>query len=461
MARILRSLLFVSCLSASAAAQVQSFTPITSSGQVWNADRSVGEGPGILLGPLELHPGISGEVGYDSNWYQRAGSAVDDREAGPRIDAFRLRVTPTISLSTLRRRLELAEDATPPAPRPVEFDLNANLSYNELLATTPALADQMARERNLSGAGGATLQFLRGRMLSGTVGAGYGYIYEAANMPGQFGAFDRHVINIGGAVHYQPGGGSFQWDVLTYRSGLTFFASPIFAVGDNGDHNLGSSGRWLFLPKTAMVFDANLGFIRYASPDLNSGVNTAARLGLNGLLLTRLGVLVMAGWATSFRENTNGLPRSYDDLIVKAELRYYLAAGGQLPEGVNPIGVSSISVGYDRSFNNSYLGDFFQRDRGYAGVNWSFAQRFVMALDGGVSGISYPDLIYDDVRQGSFSEVRFDAQGFVEYRPIPSIGVNLTARYDQNFSRVITGATVADDLSYSRFRGFLGVRWFL
>src|SRR5258708_2429517 len=62
--------------------------------QPWLSDRSSGEGIGIRVGNLELHPGIAGELGYDSNYFLRAPS--EDPLA-----AYVLRVTPSISLSTL------------------------------------------------------------------------------------------------------------------------------------------------------------------------------------------------------------------------------------------------------------------------------------------------------------------------------------------------------------------------
>src|SRR5258706_13050003 len=42
------------------------------SAQGWLADRRYTEGAGIRTGDLELHPGIGGEVGYDSNWFLRS-----------------------------------------------------------------------------------------------------------------------------------------------------------------------------------------------------------------------------------------------------------------------------------------------------------------------------------------------------------------------------------------------------
>src|SRR5690349_3139001 len=44
----------------------------TASAQGWLADRRYTEGAGIRTGDVELHPGIGGEVGYDSNWFYRS-----------------------------------------------------------------------------------------------------------------------------------------------------------------------------------------------------------------------------------------------------------------------------------------------------------------------------------------------------------------------------------------------------
>src|SRR5262245_57512884 len=64
--------------------------------QPWIADRRYGEGIGVRAGDLELHPGVAGEVGYDSNYFQASGEATE-----PEIAAIRLRVTPSLSLATL------------------------------------------------------------------------------------------------------------------------------------------------------------------------------------------------------------------------------------------------------------------------------------------------------------------------------------------------------------------------
>lgn len=433
--------------------------PSGSSPPPWIANRGVGQGMGIRLGDFELHPGISGEAGYDSNWFQRANSQIERDTVGPVADALRFRVTPSLSFSTLDQRTNLAPGQKP-LPRVVQFHLDSYFNYNELVGLKSG-PNTVGNDRNFQGAAGANLEFLRGRSWSGNVEAGYAYIFEPANVAGFIGSNDRHVVNVGAGARFAPGGGAFSWDVLTYRTSLTYFATSGFNVNDNGDHSFSTSGQWRFLPKTAFVYDGTFGLIRYNNPGYNNGIDTGARIGLNGLLLTRLGVLVMGGWAVGFRDNDNGLPRAYDDFVAKAELKYYFGPADNLKPGTATPELSSVAIGYDRSFENSYLGDFFQKDRGYGKLSVVAGQRWVMSLDGGASSIHYPDLLFDGNQIDSFGEVRIDAQGFVEYRPIATVGINVTLRYDQNVSRVLNGDDFSDDLSFNRFRGFLGVRWFM
>jgi hypothetical protein len=82
--------------------------PIPAQAQQWLSDRRFGEGIGLRVGDLELHPAIGAEFGYDSNYFQR-----DDSEGV--IDAYRLRITPSLSLSTLGSQRRGANPGMPPA----------------------------------------------------------------------------------------------------------------------------------------------------------------------------------------------------------------------------------------------------------------------------------------------------------------------------------------------------------
>ena len=122
--------------------------------------------------------------------------------------------------------------------------------------------------------------------------------------------------------------------------------------------------------------------------------------------------------------------------------------------GSAPVGLSYASLGYMRDVGNSYLGNFYQSDRGYVGVSYLLGGVFVTSLNAGLANLRFPA---SSVAPG-FSEQRFDATLFGEYRLSNTFGLNATVNYDQN----ITGAVIqGDHLDFSRWQAFLGARYFL
>src|ERR1044071_4219396 len=105
-----------------AAALVAATSSLTALGQQpWVKDKQLGEGAGIHAGNLELHPSVAGEFGYDSNYFQRA-------DEGGIVDVYRLRLTPSMTLSTTReaRRGGLAAAEQPS----VNFDAGMFVGFN-------------------------------------------------------------------------------------------------------------------------------------------------------------------------------------------------------------------------------------------------------------------------------------------------------------------------------------------
>src|SRR3954451_20753599 len=66
--------------------------------QTWLKDRRYTEGPGYRVGDFELHPGAALEFGYDSNYFRRSS---EDAATLPVVGSLRLRLTPSLSFSTL------------------------------------------------------------------------------------------------------------------------------------------------------------------------------------------------------------------------------------------------------------------------------------------------------------------------------------------------------------------------
>ncbi len=428
--------------------------------QPWLGDRAVGEGIGIRAGNFELHPGVSAEFGFDSNFFQRAASGIERDQFGRPASALRLRVTPHFLLRTLDRRLDTEGQAR---PRNIAFEAGAQLSYNELFGLRQDSRALFEAARNLQGGGGLSLSILPNRKWSAEAEASYFYVYDPTNQGGLTSDFSRHLLDAGAGLNWAPGGGAFEWQLLRYATRLSLFDQENFAIYNNQRHLFLSSGSWKFLPKTALLFDGEWGLVRYApGASLNDGGWIQGRLGLNGLVTTRLALSVMMGWASSFYVNQNGMARNYDDFVGNAEASFYITSGEERRRpGFPHVGPSKLSLGYARTFQDGYLGDFFQRDRGYAQLGYLVGGVVLTRVEGGVSLINYPDFLLEGAENPGFSEVRLDLMGFAEYRPMTSVGVNLTVSYDQNFSRVLQAVTYNDDLSFNRFRALLGLRWFL
>jgi hypothetical protein len=248
---------------------------------------------------------------------------------------------------------------------------------------------------------------------------------------------------------------------------------------NNDAHTIQTRGRWRFLPRTALLFDASQGFVRYgnrtAATTLSDTDPLRARLGINGLFTESIGFLGMAGWGSSFSKSTAGVPvQNYDGLIGQAQLTFFPTPPQGMADSPREMSLtlSQIGLGYTRDFSSSYLGAFYVRDRGYLSVSYFFAGRVLVTLDGGVSRVHFPTLYFAPTaggnapqRSAAFDETRIDGSLLVEYRVLNSLGVNVSAMYDQNASKKIrtdaNDASRVDDLSFNRIQTFLGLRWFM
>jgi hypothetical protein len=421
--------------------------------QVWLKDRRFSEGMGIRAGDFEMHPSLAGEVGYDSNFFLRSNSEVPKPA-----DSFRFRVTPSFSIATVggERRVEGGGSVEPPK---VTFRATVAGSYNELVATKSANSDQFANQRFVSGMAGLRLMILPQRPLGGDVYADALRSVQPANDPNF--NFNRLTARFGGGLTWAPGGGMFDWR-LGYEYGLVYFEDRAFRGLSNDFHTVNTRGRWRFLPRTAVLYDASAMFLRYNQNPSGAQLNSnpiRARLGLNGLVTRQLALLAMAGWASSFYGGVNA--QQYDGVIAQAELKWFITPGTGAELMGGPLPISTASLGYTRDFFNSYLGDFIVRDRFYLALSHLFVGRFLLVAEGGYSPLRYPT-IYDadrtTVRQAPFNAPYIDAHLFGEYRFSDSFGLNTTLRY----TAFITDVDVDQDiLGWNRIEAYLGVRWFL
>ncbi|MEZ4371668.1 MAG: hypothetical protein R3B07_12620 [Polyangiaceae bacterium] len=428
--------------------------------QPWLADRRLGEGAGIRTGNLELHPSVAGEVGYDSNYFQNSGEADE-----PEIPAWRLRITPALTLRTLGQDRMGETQGSPPA---LVLSANIAASYNELIAAKSENSDEVSSQRHLTALAGVKVDIAPTKPWGGDVYADYVRLIQPSNSPNELFAFDRDSVRAGAGVVWRPGGGLFDWR-LGYEYQHTFFEREAFNYLDNSVHTIKTRGRWRFLPRTALMYDASLGFVRY-SRDTGQQDSTPlrSRVGVNGLVTNRFALLALIGWGASFYESRDGKPvQDFDSVIGQGELKWFVSPQPDMESTSASVGLSSVALGYLRDFRNSYLGDYYQTDRGYLKFNYFLGGQVVIAVEGGLTHITYPPSFFDNgtARFGTFDENRVDAQIFGEYRTSDEFGLNATLRYNANLTetRIPTSPTLpgGDNLKFSRWEAWLGARWFM
>ena len=431
--------------------------------QPWLADRRYGEGIGVRVGNLELHPGISGEVGYDSNYFLRSSADVPAPDA-----SYRLRVTPSITLSTLgpQRR----EGTGAPAPQALIFHGGAYAAYNELIAADSKNSTEFSDQRHVDLGADLALNIAPQSRVGADTYLNFVRMVQPSNDPSTENAFNRDTLRAGAGASWRPGGGLFDWR-LGYEFLYNYFEKSNFSSLNNYQNAINMRGRWRFLPRTAVLYDGSYTWINYASNRTQGdGAIVRSQIGLNGLITTRLALLGLIGWAGTFYDSVPNAPaRQFDSLTAQVELKWFISGGVEtLNPASAPVGLSFASLGYTRDVANSYLGNFYQRDRGYVGLSYLLGGVFVTSLSGGVANLRFPSA---NIGGGAppvsaFSEQRVDARLFGEYRLSNTFGLNATVSYDQNITgKVIVidpGPPVASDhLEFSRWQVFLGARYFL
>jgi hypothetical protein len=427
------------------------FGPIPAFAQGWLSDRSRAEGPGIRFGDFELHPGIGIEAGFDSNVF-----LSESNELGSGI----LRVTPHVYLSTLstQRLQEGIEGQSDPPP--VSFETGVYASYYEFFEQRPP--------DNLGVGASFNLHILPRRPFSVLVNGDYERRIRPFTELGD--GNEEYGLNRGFAglgFRYSTSGEVFTIDT-GYRLDFRIFEGTDFRFGNSLEHNVQVKNVWRFLPSTAFVFDANLGFqtyinredVRPGSSLVSDGVSLDPRVGINGAISNSVSFLLMAGYGVGFFQDDD--LREYDSVIANAELSW------------QPQGNTTLTVGYDRSFQPSVIGGFFRQDRGYIRSELLFAGRVLVGATAHVAGVEFGRLIDADgdplgTEDGSptdqRSDLRYGVDLFAEYRFTDWLALNATFGYlntstDFAFDRLVDEVVVPDAADFQKFEVFGGVRAF-
>lgn len=425
----------------------------------WLADRARTEGPGFRVGDFELHPGIGAEVGWDSNLYFTEDNPT--RADRHRIDTGILRITPHFLFSTIggqRREQGEARDDTGGSPPTVAFRGGISAAYYEFFADPS--------RRNLDISGTLRLQVLPERPFSFSVWDTFDRGIRPFTENFNLGASQARINNQAGLdLAFQTTGGVVQVRA-GYVFGLNFFEGAPFQYGNAFTHSVTLQESFRFLPQTALIHDTVVNIQDYFSPSptaatlVADNIRLRSRLGINGAITENITVQAMVGYAAGFFPTVviDGTPydQDYDSIVAQVEL------GWQIMEGMR------LSLGYDRDFFASFLGNYYSRDRGYLRYQMLVGGAFLLALDfdvgymdfglirGGTAGMP----IIDNTG-GERHDVRVGGSLFAEYRFTEWLGVNATFRYQGQFTNYqFSNVGFLDPAQYNKFEVFGGVRVF-
>ncbi len=430
--------------------------------QVWLQDRALTEGRGIRTGNFELHPGIGAEIGYDSNVFYRAASPTS---------ALRLRVTPSLYLSTLGAARSANSDSATTALPSVNFRGGVAVTYHDWFAL--AGTSNVDGLRNIGGLLGMRFDFLPGRTWQFALSNDFTRTIQAATeldpvTSASFaatGQFNRNYNVAGFELAYAPGRATLEWR-LGYNLIASWFDDDArFGQFNYLGHEINSRLRWRFLPKTAVVWEAAFTPTSYTnagagSTGLFSSYPIRTRAGLNGLITEKIQLTVLAGYHGTFFSGGDNA----DTVIGQAELRWIIS------------GLTSLRVGFQRDVQGSFFGNFYIRNRGYANFQQSFGGRLLLSIEGAVGYYEYGYLADrngargtimvagSDPTDGRFTAARVEGTAFGEYRFSEVFGLNLTLRGAANLSEVRFGnitdrdGGVGQAIAWTRFEAFLGAR---
>jgi hypothetical protein len=429
-------------------------------GPTWLGNRQYREGEGVLVGDFELHFGGGADFGYDSNYFHR-----DDSEDV--VGALRLRISPFFGVSTLGPQRREGGDQPD-----VAFRFEVGATYNEFFPVSGSDAgkDALREQRDISLGAKLGLDFFPGREWSGRIFGGIDRVIrptgvsDAAPLAGGE-SFDRWEPTAGADLGWAPGGGLLDWH-LGYLFSGSFFQSAEFAGLNNFRNDILTRGRWRFLPRTALMYDASFGFITYQDPtasDANKHDShpLRARIGLNGLVTPSFGVLALIGWGASFYDDD----QDFDSLLAQAEVKWYITPTAETdPTKVSSL-QSAIAVGFVRDFEDSFVGTYAERDQGYARFNYLFGGVFLLVVEARGGAVIFPpqtDPDYGPDAAGGWTDFRVDGTLFGEWRVLDWLGLDLEVGYTGYFSDTFLVASdgLTDQLGFQEVRALIGARAF-
>ena len=328
---------------------------------------------GLKVGEGRLHPFFEIESRYDSlAGYVGSGETSEDVRLVPVADlilhfrpGLRLDVPSEVAAVAVAGNVDYAlytgiEDAGTREQSRLQADADLGVTFNPNGAVYVHLGDHFARSdrtSNLALGVGTVTDFNEARFKLGFQPGGKALVVE----PGYTLAFE----------HFE------QRDVVLPENctpGDPTCDPSAAGQFDYLQHTAHLDARWKFLPKTAVVFDGQLGFRGYLQPTQSQfgTANLKTMVGLTGLVSTKVALTAKAGWGDQLAGS------GYKSVIGQLELAYLFSEQAQT------------RVGYVRTFEPSPGPDlFFGDDRAYLDVRALLGGRLTLHGHGAFDYITF------------------------------------------------------------------------
>jgi hypothetical protein len=330
-------------------------------------------GLGIKAGEGRLHPAIDLDLIYDTNpGYFPSGSSNMASD-------LMLRIRPGITLSF-------------PSSK-VSFELSGKVGYDYYFGIDKAQTSDLS---TVSGDADLRLGFNPDGQVSFFIEDNFSRTGDP-RYTSLAGRFDRTDNEAKAHLQIKPGGGALMFD-LAYGFFLDWFdeTTADSAAMSSYAHRFYFSGKWKFLPKTAVTVDFDSDLRRYPNGyswgEKNVDVNAIrATVGMLGQITPAINLTIKVGYGDSLLPDSYG-GDDYRSVIGQAEVTYRS-------------GTTFVSAGYVRGFQPVVMFVYFGQDRVYARWRQQLAGKFTISADLGFSWLAYGTAIQPDTAsQGARSD---------------------------------------------------------
>jgi hypothetical protein len=368
------------------------------------------EGPGFRLGsaPLVIHPGLSVELGYDSNVFYKPSNEVG---------SAMLRLRAHVDLATLPPQI-LEGDGRTADPK-VEFRFSTIVDYREFLSSNANLQAQRSLNLTL----GTQLVILPKGLFSLTIAEAFVRTVDPRNEegPGQF-TRDHNRVGLMGTFHR----GGMEVGIGDYFD-FDFWENQQLPWGNSYYNDAQAFAKLHILPQTTAELVVRAGYVYYpqrVGNFSNTMIPVRVLVGANSLFASWFGASARIGYGASL----NNIGPSYNSAIANLEVRFLL------PKQMG------LSLMYDRDFQPSLFGNFYADDKVSLAYEMPFVNRVTIHLAGGIifrhyNGLPPPSLVNaiaytsnerDDVLYDAHAELRYRATSWLQVGAVYNLIVDST-----------------------------------